>query len=427
MPTFQFDPRDLIGPPYRGCPKCGSESFGVLSISGQSYARRCRNCFHNASFPLWPLNKKVIYIDQFAISNMAKALNTAMRGHDRAAADPRWLNLFEALERVCKLQLAICPNSEGHFHESLLSGYFEPLRHMYEHLSHGISFDWWQQIAKSQLIVATTTWLRGERAVYDLNPELVTSRRLHDWQDRIRISVNMNYPPDMAEDIRRIRDELDGSLQAHFDSIRSAPQKDFEYWLTREREAVGNSLIESWRRYVERLKQMEELDFDRVYNSNGLEQVRLIIEIFERERVRPQERLGDFLKSDELKDTPSNRISCLMWAVLAHRAANGQIQAPNRGMVNDINMASTLLPYCDAMLIDKECRGILADIPKRHRPDHSAKVFSPNMMDEFVAYLREVEEQGDPIVLKQVHEVYGEDWPKPFLTIYEERGRRGAK
>jgi hypothetical protein len=115
MSTFHFDPRMLISGPFRDCPKCGKPEFGVLSISGNSCSRRCRECFHSEQLPLWPLEKKVIYIDQFAISNMMKAIDDTLESHDRTAADPFWLELFEALERVCKLQLAICPDSEARF------------------------------------------------------------------------------------------------------------------------------------------------------------------------------------------------------------------------------------------------------------------------------------------------------------------------
>jgi hypothetical protein len=66
-----------------------------------------------------PHLKKVIYIDQFAISDMMKAIDAKARGHNRV--DPFWLRLFEALERVGKLRLAVCPSSPIHSEESLLA------------------------------------------------------------------------------------------------------------------------------------------------------------------------------------------------------------------------------------------------------------------------------------------------------------------
>jgi hypothetical protein len=55
-----------------------------------------------------------------------------------------------------------------------------------------------------------------------------------------------------------------------------------------------------------------------------------------------------------------------MWAVIAQKAASGQKEPPNRGTVNDINVVSGLMPYCDAMLIDNKCRALLQDIPQTY-------------------------------------------------------------
>ena len=63
--------------PFKTCPQCGAQEFGVYGVHGCMYRRRCRACWHGAEFPLWPLSRKIIYIDQFAISDMMKTLNSA--------------------------------------------------------------------------------------------------------------------------------------------------------------------------------------------------------------------------------------------------------------------------------------------------------------------------------------------------------------
>src|SRR5712692_7896697 len=106
-----------------------------------------------------PHRKKVIYIDQFAISDMMKAVDAKARAHKRV--DPFWLRLFEALERVCKLQLAVCPSSPIHREESLLSGSFAPLKRMYEQLSNGAKFQPPDEIEQRQTDAALVAWLDG--------------------------------------------------------------------------------------------------------------------------------------------------------------------------------------------------------------------------------------------------------------------------
>ena len=110
-PTMRFDPRDLIMGPYVLCPKCGLEQFSVLSIRDMRCTRRCRNCWHKADYNLPDIRKKIVYIDQFAVSNIMKVLSPDGKGHERAASEPLWKELFETLGVLCHLQLVVCPDS----------------------------------------------------------------------------------------------------------------------------------------------------------------------------------------------------------------------------------------------------------------------------------------------------------------------------
>src|SRR3954464_2383075 len=73
--TFVIDPRDWISPPFIACPFCGAEEFGVLMITRSSYVRRCRACMKDEQFGLPALAKKILYLDQFAISKLMKVLH----------------------------------------------------------------------------------------------------------------------------------------------------------------------------------------------------------------------------------------------------------------------------------------------------------------------------------------------------------------
>jgi PAS domain-containing protein len=76
-------------------------------------------------------------------------------------------------------------------------------------------------------------------------------------------------------------------------------------------------------------------------------------------------------------------------------------------------------PYCDAMFIDNECRGLPQNIPKKHALGYSTRVFSLKTGERFIEYLRKLEENSDSAVLSSVREVYGPDWPRPFLRMYD--------
>jgi uncharacterized Zn finger protein len=101
--TIRIDPKDFISPPYITCPNCEKEDvFGVLMISGNRYTRRCRECWFDESYSLPQLSKTIIYLDQFAISEMMKALNAEL-GKSRKV-DKFWSSI-----RSTKTKSALSP------------------------------------------------------------------------------------------------------------------------------------------------------------------------------------------------------------------------------------------------------------------------------------------------------------------------------
>jgi hypothetical protein len=84
----------------------------------------------------------------------------------------------------------------------------------------------------------------------------------------------------------------------------------------------------------------------------------------------------------------------------------------------DINIISTLLPYCDAMFVDNKCRALLRDIPRGYALPYGCKVFSPNTGAEFIQYPTEIRDSVTPDHLKLIEEVYGPDPMKPQSGIY---------
>ena len=79
----------------------------------------------DSSFPV--LKKKIIYLDQFAISEMMKAFNPKTPAFHKI--DRFWKVLFCKLDRLLRLQAICCPDSDFHEDESLLwPEYFKDLK-----------------------------------------------------------------------------------------------------------------------------------------------------------------------------------------------------------------------------------------------------------------------------------------------------------
>jgi hypothetical protein len=243
------------------------------------------------------------------------------------------------------------------------------------------------------------------------------SRRPELRKNALRISTSSGTRP---------RDQTHDALADWFERCRQSPEKDFDHWLEIERQGCADGLIGAYRAWAERQLEVglgkRPFTLHNLMPSPAVNHFTLVRDVLKARGFTGDElgkQINAFLNSEPFKDTPANRIATRFFASIAHRAANGQKKPPNRGMANDIGIVSTLMPYCDAMFIDNECRAMLENIPKRHALAFPARIFSPRDGDTFLAYLKEVEENADKQILQDVRDVYGDDWPRPFLTMFE--------
>lgn len=380
-----------------------------------------------------PHLKKVIYLDQFAISEIVNAIDPQAKAHRRV--DPFWRQVFEALERVSKLQLVVCPWSPIHEDESLLSGRFERLQRMYEHLANGVRFNRPHDVELHQIGPALSAWCSGkEPPAPDLNPERITSGGLHRWHGRFRVSVSMDHPAQEAQALRQRRTRLHGSLSRWFEECRQRSDKTFEHALKIEQDGYRDMLLETYRerekRQAELLRRLEAatgepypFNFESpvsLVGGPGNDLLYVILETLKRRGVAMGalgERLAAFLNSEHLRSMPINRTSTRLFAVIAHAAANHQKVPPDEGTASDIDLVSAYLPYCDVMMIDKRTRLMLEQ--GRYAENYPCRLFSRNTGEKFLAYLQAVEEQADPLVLALVRSTYGEDRLKPYVTMFD--------
>jgi hypothetical protein len=88
-------------------------------------------------------------------------------------------------------------------------------------------------------------------------------------------------------------------------------------------------------------------------------------------------------------------------------------------MMMDVDSVSSALPYCDAIVVDSEIRGLLELGPVRERLGFDRYVFSQSTLPALHAYLDEVEGQSPPEVVETAVGLYGK--PEPYVTIFEQR------
>ncbi len=431
--TIRIDPRDFIMGPYLQCPKCGVEEFGVLNIGDTCCTRRCRACWHTGTIRLPELKKKIVYIDQFAFSNIMKVLSPEVKGHERAASEPFWKELFETLGVACHLQLVACPDSKEHAHESLTSPFYKALKSTYEHFSTGVSFYDADTIRNIQVAYLTRCWLKKEQVRFDFDPEGITRGRLHEWGGRIFVTVD-GVLPGMVEDLRRVRSTGHQGMQRVF-ALWQREKKGFKEVFEIEKGAYCQNLVTIYRAECEKQVRLLALamrgqmpSLNDILPSPVSNMLTNLQYIFEQKvgKEKSAATMSEFLRSGAMNDAPFNIIASSMYASLAQKAAAGQKEVPNQGTFTDVNIVSTLLPYCDAMFMDNGCRALLHDIPREHKLPFTRKVFSPNTGDDFLRYLKEIRDSASPEHLKLISEVYGPDPLKPQQSIYGVGKRQSA-
>ena len=426
LPFMTIGPEDFIHKPFTRCPACGEERFGLLSVYGDSYAKRCAACLHSDTYSLPALRKTVIYLDQPAISNMMFVVNPETPQFKERRVDPFWFALFGKLDRLSKLQLIVCPDTDVQEEESLVHMDFEALRHMYEQLSHGVTFYDAATIERFQLQMHARNWLAGRpEDPPDLQRERIVHGDLNGWIDVLHIAVRGRVTGEQIEALRATRGRTHEGIARVFEKWRGETGLPFEAWFEREVAAAGRTILQI---YDERVRRLAEAQMRlRVPSMEDFEHPQAVVVVtmiqndFEESGLTPEEALRkarEYLSSASLRHVPSIKISAMLWASIARKAAAGRRRPPSQGSFNDIKVIASILPYCDALFIDNEMCGYLQEQPLVTDLRYGARVFCQNSRDEFLAYLDEVERAAQPEHVALVKRVYGENWGQPYTGIF---------
>jgi hypothetical protein len=421
----QFDPREMISPPWRTCPSCGKNNFGVHIITGSRLMRRCRDCWHKQDYQLPKLRKKIVYLDQFVISNLMMLKSPETKGHRRVTADPFWRDLHDLLFQLRQLQMICCPASGSHEEESRTSPFNAKLKKTYEALSSGITFEAFDSIKSKQIGELALAWSEAREPAFDFDSRGVLSSDPNGWNERFYIVAGDN--PFISETrLRHVRAELRGNIAGLFRDVWGKEKRNFEYWYDLERFGyqghLGNAVVRSRKERLEATlayrpgRDTSVKDLEKTLPSfaeNLLASMQDIMRFPRAGGERSREEISrletEFGKANRIVEAPFVRLQSLMFAAIAMRAAQGQKEPPNEGTPTDIDTVAHLLPYCDAMFMDNGCRSLLLDVPTALRPPETAKVFSLNVKTQFLDYLRSIRDGISAEHVQAIREVYGDD------------------
>ena len=429
-----FDPRMFITGPLSPCSRCGQRQLGSLPITDNVHTRRCGNCFHTEREHLPPLQKKLIYLDQMVFSGIAKELDPDQREETRRR-DGFWLEAFDQIDRLKKLQLIACPESPIHERESSLDDRYElKWRCLYEHLASGVSLRSPDEVLMTQLGEAFEAWSTDRDPDWDrISRKNVTHGGLDRWDARVRISVNMRHWSGRIARRRDSRDRAHDTLVQLWEHWASEGQMSFDERLREQVHVVADAALQAYVSYFQRLRRMpigekELVDPLELRPGWPVQLVMWLLGRLKQEGVGPEVRLTEaarFLRSRPALRAPQNYLESLLYAGLARRAGLGQ-KCVGRGTPNDIKFISAYLPYCDAMFIDNEFAQLLSEPPVAPKVNYATKIFSKRTRRDFLSYLAGLEAEADPDHVDLVVRTYGESWTEPYRTMLEHERNTGA-
>jgi hypothetical protein len=380
-------------------------------VAANRLQRRCAACRFVRSERLPGLDKKVIYLDQLALSEMFK-VETGRR-RQGAPHEQFWTDLSELVRRLVLLQQAIFPESDIHSNETTVFKHARELRDGYRRINGEVTF------INTDIIRRQQVWAFADAYIETVNPptldfpvDKVLMNDRNCWLPVITIHTNLDLSQ-FADGIRADRAKVaEGMARVVERWTKEKPS--FEEALKEELEAYGrdhkNAFLDAMRRG---LSGYQTGDFQAVVNASMhpiMIQHMDLVEKFCRVGFSQQEAsslVPDFWDWPPLQQLPVHRISAYLYAAMARKVVSGQKRLPSQGMLNDVTAIATYAPYVDTMFVDNECAALLSEAPLPRALNLKARIFSLNSGAEFFAYLHDLDQQTPDDVRRWAEYIYG--------------------
>jgi hypothetical protein len=398
--------------PFQTCPSCDAAgSFGILSVGGDTVRRRCKTCRFSLDEVLPAVDKKVIYLDQFAISEFYKVKSNTRR--PGAGNQQFWQDFQRIANRAYLVQQVVFPASNIHSDETIVSPFASDLGLAHEMMSGDTSFEYAHEIAAQHEFAYAEAYIRGSEPPElstDVDDILVGDR--NEWLPDMHITVNMDYSM-FADGIRATRESAGVDLRTL--AARWATNKpSFDDILKHELESYGSAHEQACLHFARLTKKsLENNDswgFVNASQSPALEQYRTLRRLFEKTGTPGDQSHAAVLKFREWPanwQLPTHKIFAYLMAALGWKISCGQRRPIEAGILNDFTAIATYGPYVDAMFVDKECAELLTHGRLRADLKLKAKIFSLQTRDDFLHYLTVLADSATKEVRDSAIELYG--------------------
>jgi hypothetical protein len=245
MDFKNLNPDIFLQPPFEPCPFCSYEEFGVWTVEGRTCTRTCRRCQYHEGRTLRPITKRLIYLDQFAITNILHAYRPETRRSPGRKVDPFWIDLAERIFHLGAWQFLACPHTLIHLEESILDDrIFRYLQRIYNYLGFGVSVLFPSRVQALQIGKGFRNFLEGNDNPIDTPTEDI-AWALHDWQEKWMVLPHIPDDPAAASTFRDSKTVVARDINALFDAWSEERSVSFDERREKEAAAPGE-IYEHW-------------------------------------------------------------------------------------------------------------------------------------------------------------------------------------
>ncbi|WP_417425985.1 hypothetical protein [Hoeflea sp.] len=340
------------------------------------------------------IDKKVIYLDQLAISQIFK-IKTGTYPTD-APHHAFWTEAAELLEQCVLLQQLLCPASDIHRDESMVFARGGELSLAHEMLGGDTSFHASSEIEGDQVWAYLRAFASDTEPVLDLSVDNILHGRRSEWLPRLHVTAAMDWTS-FAKGVREQRDLSADNMAPLYEHWRADPKTSFKSVLKTELESFGSSRASAYSHFAKIARQgLESGDTNAFMNgalSGPVHEFREFREYFRESGLEADDserQVVTFWLWPGNWTIPHHRIQAFLFAAMARKIVAGQRKNPTRGAPNDIRAIATYAPYVDAMFVDSEFASFLQEAPLKDGLKYRARIFSIRTRDAFLDYLREL-------------------------------------
>lgn len=364
------------------CPNCDHERYGNVMVLPSFVLRGCGRCDYSVRIPLPAIRKRVVYLDQPFFSG-------AFRGGDR-----RFVELAMKIQELSACQLLTSPRSFAHEAEAVQWARGAELAEFIRRTSRGHKFNPGYKVEQAQIMKGFKAWLDGAGPDYAPAQEEALTAKVHNWDNYMFVDVRRSLGD--GNEIRQRKEQSTQALVALFDDWRQS-QSTYEQDVAAELASVAKSYRDSYVDYAARVGSGEiEAMFTTPISSMVIERMLHFLsrDMGVKERL---EKCSEFFVTPNFASLPYQYIRSRACALLTHNVRSGAYANKERaveavgGFFYDLKHIAHYAPYCDAIAMDRPMARMMSDPRIDLEARFGVKVFSLSNLDEFHAWLDEIE------------------------------------